>query len=270
MTTANFTMNCDGFEPMSNFVLTPKGEWNAVIKSMEFVQAEGNTPDLLVPSFEIVEGSAKGAVLEKKLAIWAPEDTSKKGGGWAGVSKRIMRSILDAVGVHGDFNPATLIGKPLTITTDIKFQLKNDNSDQYMPFPELRKFAPYVGAGRAAGADPQQPTPPAAGVGGGNAPAAPTLPGLGAMSLPQMGAPTQQPMAGFTAPVAPMAPPVATQQAPVGMPAGFQMPGQQTAPTAPGGMQMPQMGGFAPPAAPAGMPAFQAPPMGGAAPWGPR
>ena len=264
MAAANFTMNCDNFEPMSDFVLTPKGEWNVVIKGMEFVPTDGKTPDLLVPSFEIVEGSAKGAVLEKKLAIWAPEDTSKKGGGWPGVSKRLMRSILDAVGVHGDFNPATLIGKPLTITTDIKFQLKNDNSGQYMPFPELRKFAPYVGQGRAAGADAVQPTPPAANVGGASA-AAPQLPQMGASALPTL------PQMGNFAP--PAAPPVATQPAPVQMPQGFQMPGQQTAPMAPPpgmppmGMQMPQMGNFAPPAAPAGMPAFQAPPMGGPGPW---
>lgn len=263
MAAATFTMNTDSWEPFDNFTHVPKGEWNAVIKSMEFVREE-NKPDLLVPCFEIVEGSAKGGILEKKLAIWMAEDPNKKGGGWPGISKRIMRSITDAVGVHGDFVPAQLVGKFLTINTDIKFQLKNDGSGQYMPFPELKSLKPFVGQGRAAGADAVQPTPPAANVGGASA-AAPQLPQMGASALPTL------PQMGNFAP--PAAPPVATQQAPVQMPQGFQMPGQQTAPMAPPpgmpqmGMQMPQMGGFAPPAAPAGMPAFQAPPMGGPGPW---
>ena len=270
MANLGFNFNPAQFEPLNDFILTPKGEWNAVVKDTKVNTEKQDQPKLVV-TFEIIEGSCKGASLDLQLALWTPDDEAKKGGGWGAISRRKLRSLTDALGIHSEFNDsAVLHGKPVTLTTDLRFSLKNDNSGQYMPFPELRKFAPYVGQGCAAGADPQQPTPPAAGVGGGNTPAAPTLPGLGAMSLPQMGAPMQQPMAGFTAPVAPMAPPVATQQAPVGMPAGFQMPGQQTAPTAPGGMQMPQMGGFAPPAAPTGMPAFQAPPMGGAAPWGPR
>lgn len=266
MANLGFNFNPSQFEPLGDFIAIPKGEWNAIVKETKIDTEKQDQPKLVV-TFEIIEGSCKGGTVDVQLALWTPADPDKKGGGWGEISRRKLRSITDAVGIHGEFNDsAVLHGKPVTLTTDLRFAPKTDGTG-YASFADIKKFSPFVGQGRAAGADPQQPTPPAAGVGGGNAPTAPTLPGLGAMNLPQMGAPVQQPMAGFIAPVAPMAPPVATQQAPVGMPAGFQMPGQQTAPVAPVGMQMPQMGGFAPPAAPAGMPAFQAPPMGGPGPW---
>jgi len=260
----DFNFNADSYEPLSSFTLTPKGEWNMIFKSSELAKLDQNgnltTDSTFVLNAEVIEGSAKGGEISIQLALWKPDDNTKNGGGWGAISRRRMRSITDALGIRGEFNTAMLLNRPFTAMTDLRFK-------DGKTYPDIKKFSPFVGQGRAAGADPQQPTPPAAGVGGGNAPTAPTLPGLGAMNLPQMGAPVQQPMAGFIAPVAPMAPPVATQQAPVQMPQGFQMPGQQTAPVAPVGMQMPQMGGFAPPAPPAGTPAFQAPPMGGPGPW---
>lgn len=256
MANLGFNFNPSQFEPLGDFIAIPKGEWNAIVKETKIDTEKQDQPKLVV-TFEIIEGSCKGGTVDVLLALWTPADPDKKGGGWGEISRRKLRSITDAVGIHVEFNDSDVLhGKPVTLTTDLRFASKTDGTG-YASFADIKKFSPFVGQGRAAGADPQQPTPPAAGVGGGNAPTAPTLPGLGAMNLPQMGAPVQQPMA----------PPVATQQAPVGMPAGFQMPGQQTAPVAPVGMQMPQMGSFAPPAAPTGMPAFQAPPMGGPGPW---
>jgi len=260
-----FNFNPANFEPLGDFIAIPKGEWNCILKETKIDTEKQDQPKLVV-TFEVIEGSCKGASLDVQLALWTPDDPSRKGGGWGAISRRKLRSITDALGIHGEFNDtAVLHGKPLTITTDLRFQPKTDNPGQFVSFAEAKKFSPFVGQGRAAGADPQQPTPPAAGVGASAAGAAPTLPQMGGMNLPAMG--------GFAPPAAPVAP-VATQQpfqAPVQMPQGFQMPGQQTAPPA-APFQMPQMGGFAPPQAPAGMPAFQAPPMGAGpagGPWGP-
>ena len=264
MANLGFNFNPAQFEPLNVFILTPKGEWNAVVKDTKVDTEKQDQPKLVV-TFEIIEGSCKGASLDLQLALWTPDDAAKKGGGWGAISRRKLRSLTDALGIHGEFNDsAVLHGKPVTLTTDLRFVSKTNAPGEYAAFPDIKKFSPYVGQGRAAGADAVQPTPPAANVGGASA-AAPQLPQMGASALPTL------PQMGNFAP--PAAPPVATQQAPAQMPQGFQMPGQQTAPMAPPpgmppmGMQMPQMGGFAPPAAPAGMPAFQAPPMGGPGPW---
>ncbi len=262
MANHDFNFNADSYEPLSSFTLTPKGEWNMIFKSSELAKLDQNgnltTDSTFVLNAEVIEGSAKGGEISIQLAIWKPDDNTKNGGGWGAISRRRMRSITDALGIRGEFNTAMLLNRPFTAMTDLRFK-------DGKTYPDIKKFSPFVGQGRAAGADPQQPTPPAAGVGGGNAPTAPTLPGMGAMNLPQMGG-------GFAPPVTPTAPPLATQhprfQAPV---QDFQMP-QTAPPQAP--FQMPQTGGFAPPQAPAnvpaGMPTFQAPPMGGPGPWGPR
>ncbi len=261
MANHDFNFNADSYEPLSSFTLTPKGEWNMIFKSSELAKLDQNgnltTDSTFVLNAEVIEGSAKGGEISIQLALWKPDDTTKNGGGWGAISRRRMRSITDALGIRGEFNTAMLLNRPFTAMTDLRFK-------DGKTFPDIKKFSPFVGQGRAAGADPQQPTPPATNVGGASA-AAPQLPQMGASALPTL------PQMGNFAP--PAAPPVATQQAPVQMPQGFQMPGQQTAPMAPPpgmpqmGMQMPQMGNFAPPAAPAGMPAFQAPPMGGPGPW---
>ena len=256
MAQLGFAFNPANFEPLSDYIAVPKGEWNAVIKNTEINTEKPDQPKLVL-TFEIIEGACKGATLDLQLALWTPDDVSKKGGGWGAISRRKLRSVTDAVGIHGEFaDTAVLHGKPLTITTDLRFSLKNDNSGQYVSFPEIKKFSPFVGQGRAAGADAVQPQAPAAGVGGAAAPTVPTLPAFGA-------APAAP---GFSAPAAPAGlPAFGAPQAPSAMPAGFQMPGQQTAPAAPA-MAVPPMGGFAPPVAPA--PAFAPPAMGGAAPWG--
>lgn len=178
MANLGFNFNPSQFEPLGDIIAIPKGEWNAIVKETKIDTEKQDQPKLVV-TFEIIEGSCKGGTVDVQLALWTPADPNKKGGGWGEISRRKLRSITDAVGIHGEFNDsAVLHGKPVTLTTDLRFAPKTNAPGEYAPFPDIKKFAPYVGQGRAAGADAVQPTPPAANVGGASA-AAPQLPQMG-------------------------------------------------------------------------------------------
>jgi hypothetical protein len=250
MANLGFSFNAADYKPLDGFTLTPKGEYNAILLNTEIDQSKPEKP-CLVATFQITEGPEKGTELKENLFLWLPKDGSKSGGSGE-ISRRKMTSIVNAIGYQGQFSDTSILhGRPLTIKTDIRFSLKNDNSGDYIGFPDIKTFKTYLGPGNAAGADPVQPQAPAATAPMGNAMgAAPTFGGQTGFAMPSA------PMGAFPAPAAPMGFPGA--QAPVqaapAAPAGFQMPQAPAAP-APAAFA-PQ--GFAP-MAPGGFPAQAAP-----------
>lgn len=216
--------------PLESYISIPKGEWNAKIIDSK-VEGTDASNSKVVLTFEVDEGSAKGGKADVHLFLWSPE---KKGE----ISRRKLTSIANAVGIFQEFGDTSVLhGRPLTLTTDVRFVAKTDGTG-FMDFPDVKAFKTYVGGGRAAGADPVQPQAPGAAAPASNAPSLPAAPSFGG-GMPQ--APS------FAPPAAPAAP---------------SFPG-----TPMGGYAPPaQAGAFAPPMAPAqqfpGAPGSFAPPMG--------
>lgn len=236
--------------PLENFINIPKGEWNVKIVDSKIEGQEQGNPKIVL-TLEVDEGSAKGGKADVHLFLWSAE---KKGE----ISRRKMTSICMALGIMQEFQDTNVLhGRPFTIKTDLRFVPKQDGTGM-MEFPDVKAFLPYVGPGRAAGADPIQPQPPAA----------QAAPAAGAPTLPTFGQLPQAPGAGAPAmpaqPFAPPAPPAsfAPPMAPAGMPAA---PGA-FAPPPMGAPAAPQYG--APPVGYGQAPAPYAPPVGAPPPFG--
>ena len=223
-------------EALGDFTPIPKGEWNCIITGSEVDQSNPNDPKLVL-NCEVCEGAAKGGKFDVHLWIWSPE---KKGE----ISRRKLTSITNAIGLYQQFDDTAILhGKPFTVKTDIRWVPKKDNPSEMTGFPDPKSFKAYMGP-QAAGADPVQPTEPAA-----------PAQAVGAPGLRLPGAPGMQPAFGQQPAFQP-AP--AFAQAPVATP----QPAPQFQTPAPG------MAPAFPPAGPAGMapafgqqPQFQAPPQ---------
>lgn len=230
------------------YIPLPKGEWNAQIVDSKIEGTDASNTKLVL-TFEVNEGTAKGAKVDVYLFLWTPAD-GNKGGGKGEISRRKLTSISNALGIFQEFNDTNILhNRPLTLRTDIRFVAKQDGTG-YMEFGDIKEFKQFVGTGRAAGADPVQPQAPGAGMAPAHAaPSLPTAPAFGGM--PQAPA------------FAPPAPPTAF--APPQAPAGFAPPAP---PAAPGGFAPPMAPApqqFAPPAAPG---AYQPPQFGAPPPFG--
>ena len=105
MANLGFNFNPASFEPLGDFIAIPKGEWNCILKETKIDTEKQDQPKLVV-TFEVIEGSCKGASMDVQLALWTPDDPSRKGGGWGAISRRKLRSITDALGIHGEAEPA--------------------------------------------------------------------------------------------------------------------------------------------------------------------
>lgn len=235
-------------EALGDFTPIPKGEWNCVITGSEVDQSNANDPKLIL-HFEVCEGAAKGGKFDVFLWIWHPSENNGKGKG--DISRRKLTSITNALGIYQQFDDTAILhGKPMTVKTDIRWVPKKDAPGEMTGFPDPKSFNPYKGA-QAAGADPVQPTAPAApaqGVG---------VPGL----QPAFGQqPAFQPAPTFAPPAAPVA-----TQAPAPQ---FQAPPQGFAPGGPAGMAPPVAAPqqFPPPAAP-GFPPVAGGPAQAPGPW---
>lgn len=232
--------------PLENFINIPKGEWNVKIVDSKIEGQEQGNPKIVL-TLEVDEGSAKGGKADVHLFLWSAE---KKGE----ISRRKMTSICMALGIMQEFQDTNVLhGRPFTIKTDLRFVPKQDGTGM-MEFPDVKAFLPYVGPGRAAGADPVQPQAPVAAAQASNAPSLPTAPsfGSGMPAAPSFAPPAAPAPAGF--PAAPMG------YAPAPAQAGAFAPPMAPAQQFPGAPQQQQQ--FAPPMGQT--PAPFAPPVPGA------